>query len=54
MEARRASYYTTVQGDEPKLATVREALWSLGFEPNVFKKPASAPPPETGFQPGKR
>lgn len=40
LEARRAHYYTAVQGDEPKLETVREALWSLGFEPNVFKKPA--------------
>lgn len=43
LEAIRASYYTAVQGDEPKLEAVRESLWALGFEPNVFKKPAGRP-----------
>ena len=39
LQARRAYYYTAVQGDEPTLETIRESLWALGFEPNVFKKP---------------
>lgn len=34
----RAYYYTSVQGDDQKLREVREALWKLGFQPEVFKK----------------
>jgi uncharacterized LabA/DUF88 family protein len=34
----RASYYTSISGDEPLLTAVRESLWSLGFDPHVFKK----------------
>jgi len=34
----RAYYYTSVTGDETRVLSVRERLWSIGFEPNVFKK----------------
>ena len=34
----RAYYYTSVMGDEQKVASVRQALWSLGFHAEVFKK----------------
>src|SRR2546422_11749386 len=34
----RAHYYTSVSGDDDRLNSVREALWSLGFQPQVFKK----------------
>jgi uncharacterized LabA/DUF88 family protein len=34
----RSHYYTSVQGDEPKLAEVRERLRALFFHPDVFKK----------------
>src|SRR5258708_6732756 len=34
----RAHYYTSVFGDDPKITDVREALWKLGFSPEVFKK----------------
>jgi hypothetical protein len=36
--ALRAHYYTSVVGDQAKLDSVREALWSIGFDPKVFKK----------------
>ncbi len=36
----RAYYYASVQGDDEKLAGVKEELWSIGFQPEVFKKPA--------------
>ena len=34
----RAYYYTSATGDERKLTEIREALWTLGFHPEVFKK----------------
>ena len=34
----RASYYTSVQGDDVALREVTERLWDLGFNPCVFKK----------------
>lgn len=34
----RAYYYTSATGDENRLAAIREALWSLGFQPEVFKR----------------
>jgi hypothetical protein len=34
----RAHYYTSVVGDDQKVQEVRNALWSLGFHPEVFKK----------------
>lgn len=34
----RASYYTSVSGDEPLLTNVKDSLWHLGFNPCVFKK----------------
>jgi NYN domain len=34
----RSYYYTSVTGDEPRVLSVRQALWSLGFHPEVFKK----------------
>jgi hypothetical protein len=34
----RAHYYTSMTGDDVKMTAVREALWKLGFQPEVFKK----------------
>jgi uncharacterized LabA/DUF88 family protein len=34
----RAYYYTSTIGDDDKIRSVREALWKLGFQPEVFKK----------------
>ena len=34
----RAYYYTSVMGSDDKVQAVRNALWSLGFQPQVFKK----------------
>lgn len=34
----RAYYYTSLVGDEQRLTGVKEALWALGFSPEVFKK----------------
>jgi hypothetical protein len=34
----RAHYYSSVAGDEPLILSVRESLWQLGFQPQVFKK----------------
>ena len=34
----RASYYTSLVGDDQKLTATRDALWALGFTPSVFKK----------------
>jgi len=34
----RAYYYTSLMGDEARLTEIRQALWSLGFQPEVFKK----------------
>jgi NYN domain len=34
----RSHYYASSTGDEPKLASIREALWKLGFHPEVFKR----------------
>lgn len=36
--ALRASYYTSVQGDEPLVNEVRLQLWRLGFDAHVYKK----------------
>ncbi len=35
----RAYYYTSTTGDEDKIRLIREALWNMGFQPEVFKKP---------------
>jgi len=34
----RASYYTSVAGDDELIKQVRVGLWELGFDPHVFKK----------------
>lgn len=34
----RAFYYTSAVGDERRLASIKESLWELGFQPEVFKK----------------
>ncbi len=36
----RAYYYTSLQGDDQRIGTAREALWRLGFDPKVFRKPS--------------
>jgi len=36
--ALRSSFYTSVCGDDKALNEVRNALWQLGFNPQVFKK----------------
>ncbi len=36
--ALRASYYTSLVGDESALTDTRQSLWDLGFDPQVFKK----------------
>lgn len=36
--ATRAYYYTSAVGDERKLQSVRQTLWELGFQAEVFKK----------------
>lgn len=36
----RAYYYTSVVGDDMKMTTIREALWKLGFQPEIFKRDA--------------
>ena len=33
-----ADYYTSLVGDEQRIVSVKEALWGLGFSPEVFKK----------------
>jgi len=35
----RAYYYASTTGDEDKIRSIREALWHIGFHPEVFKKP---------------
>lgn len=37
--ALRSHYYTSLSGDDLRIAKVREQLWNLGFEPSVFKRP---------------
>lgn len=34
----RSHYYTSLQGDEEKVHRVKQALWDLGFQPEVFKR----------------
>lgn len=34
----RAYYYTSVFGDDQLVASVKNSLWKLGFQPEVFKK----------------
>lgn len=34
----RCFYYTSAVGDEMAIQGIQEQLWSLGFEPHVFKK----------------
>lgn len=34
----RAFYYTSITGDDLAITRNRESLWSLGFQPEVFKK----------------
>jgi len=36
----RGYYYASVVGDDDRLDSVRESLWSLGFQPEIFKKSA--------------
>lgn len=31
-------YYTSAVGDEPRLASIKQSLWEIGFHPEVFKK----------------
>jgi uncharacterized LabA/DUF88 family protein len=38
-EGLRAYYYTSTTGDENKIRSVKESLWEVGFQPEVFKKP---------------
>ncbi len=35
----RAYYYTSTTGDEDKIRSIRQAIWDVGFQPEVFKKP---------------
>jgi uncharacterized LabA/DUF88 family protein len=35
----RSYYYTTTRGAENQIKRIREALWEIGFQPEVFKKP---------------
>ncbi len=37
-DAIRAYYFTSAVGDEPGLLKIREGLWAMGFQPEVFKK----------------
>lgn len=37
--ALRATYYTSLVGDEDAVEGVRRDLWALGFSPVVFRKP---------------
>lgn len=37
--ALRSHYYTSLSGDDLRLAKIREQLRGLGFEPSVFKRP---------------
>jgi hypothetical protein len=39
----RSHYYTCVTGDDAKVLSVRQALRSLGFHPEVFKKQKDQP-----------
>jgi len=34
----RSFYYTSVQGDQPRVEETERSLWALGFTPVVFKK----------------
>jgi uncharacterized LabA/DUF88 family protein len=34
----RAYYYTSVVGDDDRIGSVKESLWEIGFEPEVFKR----------------
>ena len=34
----RSSYYTSLVGSHDKINAVKEALWAMGFQPEVFKK----------------
>lgn len=34
----RSHYYTSLSGDDVKIANTCERLWDLGFEPRVFKR----------------
>jgi hypothetical protein len=36
----RSHYYTSVIGDDLKISSIRESLWKLGFQPEVFKRDA--------------
>lgn len=40
-KAVRSHYYTSCVGDEPKLSETRDALWKLGFQPEVLKRDKS-------------
>ena len=35
----RAYYYTSLVGGDDRIGSVKTALWELGFEPKVFKRP---------------
>lgn len=39
LQGERACYYTTVTGSDEQRSKVRERLWSLGFQAEVFLKP---------------
>jgi uncharacterized LabA/DUF88 family protein len=38
LSAVRSYYYTSVTGDDKRVDLVREQLWSLDFQPEVFKR----------------
>jgi uncharacterized LabA/DUF88 family protein len=38
VQAIRSFYYTSLTADDDTLRSLREQIWSLGFEPHVFKK----------------
>lgn len=35
----RSYYYTTTGGDENEIKRIRECLWDMAFQPEVFKRP---------------
>jgi uncharacterized LabA/DUF88 family protein len=42
-EAVRSYYYTSVQGGEDIIKSVKKRLWDAGYQPEVFKRPRTRP-----------
>jgi len=40
---KRSYYYTSVVGDDEKSLDIKERLWKIGFDPQVFKKEKKRP-----------